>query len=145
MIIHSNSVLLSLQPCHGRVYYPLSCHNNLLLCRPIRDLKSDNILVEDTAGQCPHLVVTDFGCCLDGNQEPGGLCVPYTTEQTSKGGNCSLMAPEVSVDAYISRREYIMYRSGNTMCCIWAINKLVVLRLVTPCPDKYLHCISVMV
>ena len=39
-------------------------------------------------------MVTDFGCCLaDSNL---GLRVPYHTDDMFKGGNGTLMAPEVS-------------------------------------------------
>jgi PTEN induced putative kinase 1 len=58
-----------------------------------RDLKSDNILVNETANGMPHLAITDFGCCLA--EKHIGLQMPYETDETSKGGNCQLMAPEV--------------------------------------------------
>ncbi len=57
-----------------------------------RDLKSDNILLTDTASG-PQLVVTDFGCCL---ADPiFGLRIPYSNMYTDIGGNQALMAPEV--------------------------------------------------
>lgn len=60
-----------------------------------RDLKADNILLDLSDGiDCPGLVITDFGCCLaDDNL---GLKLPYYTEETTKGGNSALMAPEVA-------------------------------------------------
>lgn len=58
-----------------------------------RDLKSDNILVDDRAGELPHLVLTDFDCALA--EKRIGFHMPYETAETSRGGNELLMAPEV--------------------------------------------------
>ena len=69
-----------------------------------RDLKSDNILVNRTMSsppldtkeaqyQFPHLVISDFGCCLADSKL--GLKLPYTSYETDRGGNIALMAPEV--------------------------------------------------
>uniref|UniRef100_A0A8B9FXH4 Serine/threonine-protein kinase PINK1, mitochondrial n=1 Tax=Amazona collaria TaxID=241587 RepID=A0A8B9FXH4_9PSIT len=58
-----------------------------------RDLKSDNILVEFDSAGCPWLVITDFGCCLA--DENVGLRLPFTSSYVDRGGNGSLMAPEV--------------------------------------------------
>ena len=58
-----------------------------------RDLKSDNILVNDSEDEMPHLVITDFGDCLA--EKEIGLQMPYETEEICKGGNAQLMAPEV--------------------------------------------------
>lgn len=58
-----------------------------------RDLKADNILVNDIASEMPHLVITDFDCCLA--EKHLGLQLPYETDETCKGGNPELMAPEV--------------------------------------------------
>ncbi|CAB4037827.1 Serine threonine- kinase PINK1, mitochondrial [Paramuricea clavata] len=58
-----------------------------------RDLKSDNILVNESANGMPHLVITDLGCCLA--EKRHGLKLPFETDETSKGGNAELMAPEV--------------------------------------------------
>ncbi|CAL1264327.1 unnamed protein product [Larinioides sclopetarius] len=55
-----------------------------------RDLKTDNILLDLSEGMSsPKLVVTDFGCCLE------GLSLSYPSYDISKGGNMALMAPEV--------------------------------------------------
>lgn len=59
-----------------------------------RDLKSDNVLVEFDSGGCPRLVITDFGCCLA--ERDGGLRLPYNSRWVNRGGNASLMAPEVA-------------------------------------------------
>jgi len=60
-----------------------------------RDLKSDNILLSLAGGhQFPHLVITDFGCCLADRRTK--LRLSYTSWDTDKGGNAALMAPEVS-------------------------------------------------
>ena len=60
-----------------------------------RDLKTDNILLSLAGGhQYPHLVITDFGCCLADRRTK--LRLSYTSWDTDKGGNAALMAPEVS-------------------------------------------------
>lgn len=61
----------------------------------IRDLKSDNILLDlsEETDNCPTLVVTDFGCCLADKDH--GLYLPYNIQDIDKGGNVALMAPEV--------------------------------------------------
>ena len=60
-----------------------------------RDLKTDNILLSLAGGhQYPHLVITDFGCCLTDRRNK--LRLSYTSWDTDKGGNAALMAPEVS-------------------------------------------------
>jgi len=60
-----------------------------------RDLKADNILLDLSDGpDWPQLVITDFGCCLA--DDTFGLKLPYYTEETAKGGNSALMAPEVA-------------------------------------------------
>uniref|UniRef100_A0A1A8CV00 Serine/threonine-protein kinase PINK1, mitochondrial n=1 Tax=Nothobranchius kadleci TaxID=1051664 RepID=A0A1A8CV00_NOTKA len=58
-----------------------------------RDLKSDNVLLEFDSGGCPRLVITDFGCCLA--QSGSSLQLPFSSLWVSRGGNVSLMAPEV--------------------------------------------------
>lgn len=59
-----------------------------------RDLKSDNILLEFDTGGCPRLVITDFGCCL--TQRDTSLQLPFNSTWVNRGGNASLMAPEVA-------------------------------------------------
>ncbi|XP_049920794.1 serine/threonine-protein kinase PINK1, mitochondrial [Epinephelus moara] len=59
-----------------------------------RDLKSDNILLEFDSDGCPRLVITDFGCCLA--ESDSNLQLPFNSMWVSRGGNASLMAPEVS-------------------------------------------------
>lgn len=59
-----------------------------------RDLKSDNVLLEFDSDGCPHLVITDFGCCLAQNDST--LQLPFNSMWVNRGGNASLMAPEVS-------------------------------------------------
>lgn len=59
-----------------------------------RDLKSDNILIDLNDNDVhPMLVISDFGCCLANKNS--GLCLPYTSHDTDKGGNTALMAPEI--------------------------------------------------
>ncbi|KAK2567147.1 Serine/threonine-protein kinase Pink1 [Acropora cervicornis] len=60
-----------------------------------RDLKADNLLLDETTGDwCPQLVIADFGCCLADRQ--WGLKLPFITGEISRGGNCALMAPEIA-------------------------------------------------
>ncbi|KAM3617009.1 uncharacterized protein V6R79_000949 [Siganus canaliculatus] len=58
-----------------------------------RDLKSDNVLLEFDSDGCPRVVITDFGCCLA--QNDSSLQLPFNTMWVNRGGNASLMAPEV--------------------------------------------------
>ncbi|XP_031700506.1 serine/threonine-protein kinase PINK1, mitochondrial [Anarrhichthys ocellatus] len=59
-----------------------------------RDLKSDNVLLEFDSDGCPRLVITDFGCCL--SQSDSNLQLPFNSIWVNRGGNASLMAPEVA-------------------------------------------------
>ncbi|KAM6913928.1 serine/threonine-protein kinase PINK1, mitochondrial isoform 1-T1 [Lycodopsis pacificus] len=59
-----------------------------------RDLKSDNVLLEFDSDGCPRLVITDFGCCL--SQSDSNLQLPFNSMWVNRGGNPSLMAPEVA-------------------------------------------------
>lgn len=45
------------------------------------------------ADGCPRLVITDFGCCLA--QTDSSLQLPFNSMWVNRGGNASLMAPEV--------------------------------------------------
>ncbi|KAG4076149.1 hypothetical protein HA402_011495 [Bradysia odoriphaga] len=58
-----------------------------------RDLKSDNILIDLNNDVHPILVLSDFGCSLA--DKTNGLQLPYTSNDTDKGGNTALMAPEI--------------------------------------------------
>ena len=61
-----------------------------------RDIKSDNILLDLSYDPLkPLVVITDFGCCLA--DKDLGLTVPFRSADTDRGGNASLMAPEVSL------------------------------------------------
>ncbi|XP_061114314.1 serine/threonine-protein kinase PINK1, mitochondrial [Conger conger] len=59
-----------------------------------RDLKSDNVLVEFDSGGCPRIVIADFGCCLA--ERDRALRMPFNNRCVNRGGNASLMAPEVA-------------------------------------------------
>lgn len=61
-----------------------------------RDLKTDNLLLgEDSNSSCPQLVIADFGCCLaDRSRE---LVLPFHTAEIDRGGNLTLMAPEIAL------------------------------------------------
>lgn len=48
-----------------------------------RDLKTDNILVQNTKEETISVVVSDFGCCW-ANKSYGFKC-PYLTEDIDKG------------------------------------------------------------
>ena len=60
------------------------------------------ILISDCS-TVPHLVIGDFGCCLADKEY--GQKLPYFTADVDRGGNCSLMAPEVVT----------IYNVGNTI------------------------------
>ncbi|KAM4564065.1 serine/threonine-protein kinase PINK1, mitochondrial [Odontesthes bonariensis] len=98
-------------PCTLRQYLQMSTPDNrqgslmllqLLegvdhLCRQgvaHRDLKSDNVLLEFDSDGCPRLVITDFGCSLA--QSDSSLRLPFNSIWVDRGGNASLMAPEVA-------------------------------------------------
>jgi len=60
-----------------------------------RDLKADNLLVcLDGGPAAPQLVITDFGSCLAGCET--GLSLPFPSWDTHRGGNASLLAPEIA-------------------------------------------------
>ncbi|KAJ0064729.1 hypothetical protein NL108_012659 [Boleophthalmus pectinirostris] len=59
-----------------------------------RDLKTDNVLLEFDSDGCPRLVISDFGCCL--TQRDTSLELPFNSMWVNRGGNASLMAPEVA-------------------------------------------------
>lgn len=56
---------------------------------------ADSALPMLFAAACPWLVITDFGCCLA--DETVGLRLPFPSAYVDRGGNGSLMAPEVSL------------------------------------------------
>jgi PTEN induced putative kinase 1 len=64
-----------------------------------RDLKTDNLLLDTSKQGCPRLLICDFGCCLA--EKRLGLQLPFWTEETDRGGNLGLMAPEVSIQGRI--------------------------------------------
>ncbi|NXA43146.1 PINK1 kinase, partial [Eudromia elegans] len=82
-----------------------------------RDLKSDNILVEFDSAGCPWLVIADFGSCLV--DENTGLRQPFTTNSMDRGGNGSLMAPEV-ITASSGPRTVIDYSKVDA----WAVGAI---------------------
>ncbi|XP_053704348.1 serine/threonine-protein kinase PINK1, mitochondrial isoform X1 [Synchiropus splendidus] len=78
-----------------------------------RDIKSDNVLLEFDSGPeeratfvhfapnrvfpaagCPRLVISDFGCSL--SRSDRSLLLPFNSMWVDRGGNVSLMAPEVA-------------------------------------------------
>ncbi|NXI62495.1 PINK1 kinase, partial [Anseranas semipalmata] len=82
-----------------------------------RDLKSDNILVEFDSAGCPWLVITDFGCCLA--DDSIGLRLPFTSSYVDRGGNGSLMAPEV-ITASPGPHTVINYSKADA----WAVGAI---------------------
>ncbi|XP_050524704.1 serine/threonine-protein kinase Pink1, mitochondrial [Daktulosphaira vitifoliae] len=84
-----------------------------------RDMKSDNILLEipENNDVCPTLAVTDFGCCLA--DKNNGLKMPYKTCETDRGGNISLMAPEV-----ITAQPGTFGRINYSKADVWAVGAI---------------------
>ncbi|XP_031569010.1 serine/threonine-protein kinase PINK1, mitochondrial-like isoform X2 [Actinia tenebrosa] len=58
-----------------------------------RDLKTDNLLLDISTLGCPRLLICDFDCCLA--EKRLGMKLPFVTQETDRGGNLALMAPEV--------------------------------------------------
>lgn len=56
-----------------------------------------------SADGCPWLVISDFGCCLA--DERVGLQLPFNSSSVERGGNGSLMAPEVSPAVFVSCQQ----------------------------------------
>lgn len=109
-----------------------------------RDLKSNNILLEGVPATdnseeiCPHLVITDFGCCLeDTNQQ-----IPYQIDGYGKEGNVEHRAPEIS-DIRPGKDQFLDYSKAD----LWAVGVLAFeifgisdhfnwkTRRITPLPD----------
>ncbi|XP_033763428.1 serine/threonine-protein kinase PINK1, mitochondrial-like [Pecten maximus] len=109
----------------------LSAHTRcLLLCQLLegtvhlrqhgiahRDLKSDNILLDCNNDTTPHLVISDFGCCLADSEN--GLHLPYPTDEINKGGNGALMPPEISCTEP-GRNVKLDYSKSD----LWAVGSL---------------------
>lgn len=79
-----------------------------------RDLKTDNVMMDDTVAGC-RLVLSDFGSCLA--DDAYGLFVPYTSRWMSKGGNPRLMAPEIAsaepgFDSWLDFRKSDLWAVG---------------------------------
>lgn len=51
------------------------------------------------AAGCPRLVITDFGCCLA--DDSIGLRLPFISTDMDRGGNSSLMPPEVNPSCWL--------------------------------------------
>ncbi|ESP01109.1 hypothetical protein LOTGIDRAFT_207719 [Lottia gigantea] len=85
-----------------------------------RDIKSNNILIDtDTSDGKPRLVISDFGCCLADNEN--GLKIPYVSSDQTKGGNPSLMAPEiVNAVPSVYGRSILDYSKSD----LWAAGSL---------------------
>lgn len=76
-----------------------------------RDLKSNNLLIERTSESgFPLLVISDFGCSYD------SLLLYYPNEEICKGGNRSLMAPEI-VNAKPSLFTFLNYSKADLWAC----------------------------
>uniref|UniRef100_A0A3P9KGE5 Serine/threonine-protein kinase PINK1, mitochondrial n=1 Tax=Oryzias latipes TaxID=8090 RepID=A0A3P9KGE5_ORYLA len=82
-----------------------------------RDLKSDNVLLEFDSDGFPRLVITDFGCCLAESEQ--SLQLPFNSQWVDRGGNASLMAPEVA-SAVPGRRVVIDYSKADA----WAVGAI---------------------
>lgn len=85
-----------------------------------RDLEGTVRSTRDRAAQlgrlsadgCPWLVISDFGCCLA--DEHAGLQLPFNSSSVERGGNGSLMAPEVSRG---SHAVFSSYQQGAIPMC----------------------------
>lgn len=109
-----------------------------------RDLKSNNILLEgvpttDNSEEiCPHLVITDFGCCLEDTTQR----IPYFIDGYGKEGNIEHRAPEIS-DVQPGKGQFLDYTKAD----LWAVGILAFeifgisdhfnwkTRQITPFPD----------
>lgn len=86
-----------------------------------RDLKSNNILLEglpttDNSEEiCPHLVITDFGCCLEDTTQR----IPYFIDGYGKEGNIEHRAPEIS-DVLPGKGQFLDYTKSD----LWAVGIL---------------------
>ncbi|KHN72860.1 Serine/threonine-protein kinase pink-1, mitochondrial [Toxocara canis] len=77
-----------------------------------RDLKANNILLNfDSEEQCPHLVISDFGCAFS----TGSWKLRYSNANMELGGNVAHLPPEV-VNAEPSEATWIDYSKAD----IWA-------------------------
>lgn len=84
-----------------------------------RDIKSDNLFLELSAyGSVPRLVIGDFGCCLADSEF--GQTLPYFTSDVDRGGNCSLMAPEIST-ASPGRDVWLDFSKSD----LWAVGTII--------------------
>ncbi|XP_063409892.1 serine/threonine-protein kinase Pink1, mitochondrial-like [Mytilus trossulus] len=83
-----------------------------------RDIKTDNMFLEYSESSVPKLVIGDFGCCLADTEFEQKL--PYFTSDVDRGGNCSLMAPEIST-AIPGRDVWLDYNKAD----LWAVGTII--------------------
>lgn len=83
-----------------------------------RDIKSDNLFLDLTVPNAPQLVIGDFGCCLADTEF--GQQLPYFTADIDRGGNCSLMAPEIST-ASPGRDVWLDFSKAD----LWAVGTII--------------------
>ncbi|CAG2188266.1 PINK1 [Mytilus edulis] len=83
-----------------------------------RDIKTDNMFLEISEQSVPKLVIGDFGCCLADTEY--GQKIPYFTSDTDRGGNCSLMAPEIST-AIPGKDIWLDYSKAD----LWAVGTII--------------------
>lgn len=83
-----------------------------------RDIKSDNLFLDLTVPTAPQLVIGDFGCCLADTEF--GQRLPYFTADVDRGGNCSLMAPEIST-ACPGRDVWLDFSKTD----LWAVGTII--------------------
>lgn len=83
-----------------------------------RDLKTDNLLIElnetDSGVLAPTLVLSDFGCCLA--DRTNGLKLPYNSMDIDKGGNVTLMAPEI-INKQPGQFTVLNYNKADLWAC----------------------------
>eukprot|EP00794_Sanderia_malayensis_P016193 gene16193-17821_t len=84
-----------------------------------RDLKSDNVLLRLSncdvgIGNCPQLVIADFGCCLADARL--GMKLPFESLYVDRGGNSALMAPEIA-SMKPGRGKFLDYTKSDVWAC----------------------------
>ncbi|XP_052081742.1 serine/threonine-protein kinase Pink1, mitochondrial-like isoform X2 [Mytilus californianus] len=83
-----------------------------------RDIKTDNLFLEFSEQSVPKLVIGDFGCCLADTEFEQKL--PYFTSDVDRGGNCLLMAPEIST-AIPGRDIWLDYSKAD----LWTVGTII--------------------
>ncbi|CAG2243229.1 PINK1 [Mytilus edulis] len=83
-----------------------------------RDIKTDNMFLEISEQSVPKLSNRRLWCCLADTEF--GQKIPYFTSDTDRGGNCSLMAPEIST-AIPGKDIWLDYSKAD----LWAVGTII--------------------